>query len=267
MSPEVFSFTDVQIGQWVGMHLWPLFRMASFLMIVPIFGTQLVSTRFRLALALLITMVIVPVLPPVDPVEPLSLAAWAIIAEQILVGLFLGFCVLLLFQLFIVSGQMMAMMMGLGFAAMMDPTNGIQVTALSQFYMLVTTLVFLAMNGHLVMFETLVESFYVLPIGSGGFSLLSWQDLAMRVSWLFASGLMIALPGITALLIVNISLGVITKAAPQMNIFSIGFPLTVVMGLVIFWVSTAGLLPQFQGLTEQTFTFMREQMMLNQAGI
>lgn len=244
------------------MHVWPLFRIASFLMILPMIGTQLVSMRVRLGFALLITVVIVPTLPPVPAIDPFSLNAAAITLQQIAIGLFMGFAVYMLFQLFIIAGQMVAMQMGLGFAQMVDPTNGISVTGLSQFYLMTVSLMFLAMNGHLVAFEALAESFRVMPIGVEALiSTDHWWLLATRISWMFTSALVIALPAITTLLIVNISLGVMTRAAPQMNIFSIGFPLTVVLGLVVFWISSAGLLPQFQMLSESTFQFMRDAML------
>lgn len=245
------------------MHLWPLFRIASFIMVVPIFGTQLVSGRIRLILSLLLTILVVPNLPPVPAIDPLSLAAAAISIQQVSIGVFMGFSVLMLFQLFVISGQIMAMQMGLGFAAMVDPTNGITVTVLSQFYLMLISLLFLGMNGHLVMFEALVESFHVMPIGSGFISADSWWLLAQRISWMFASGLMIALPAITALLIINMSLGVMTRAAPQMNIFSLGFGITVILGLVIYWITLAGFLPQFDLLSGQTFAFLRDTLSAN----
>lgn len=242
------------------MHLWPLFRIASFLMILPMVGTQLVSIRVRLGFALLITVVLVPTLPPVPALDPFSLQAMTITLEQIAIGLFMGFSVYVLFQLFVISGQIIAMQMGLGFAQMVDPTNGISVTGLSQFYLMCISLMFLAMNGHLVAFEALSESFQVMPIGGPSIERDMWWLLATRISWMFASALVIALPAVTTLLVVNISLGVMTRAAPQMNIFSIGFPLTVVLGLVVFWVNASSLLPQFQGLSEATFQFLRDAM-------
>ncbi|WLQ14714.1 flagellar biosynthetic protein FliR [Hahella aquimaris] len=253
----MFEWTDEQIGAWVGMHLWPLFRISSFMMTTPILGTQIVPARVRLTLALLMTILIVPSLPPVPEVDPLSVNSVAIIIQQVLIGLAMGFAVLLLFQLFVVTGQIVAMNMGLGFASMVDPTNGITVTALSQFYLMLVTLLFLSMGGHLVMFEAVVESFRFLPVSAQEVDAWSWWYLASRISWMFASALMIALPAVTALLIVNISFGVMTRAAPQMNIFSIGFPMTVLFGLVVFWISIGGILPQFTVLSENTFDFMQ----------
>ena len=153
------------IGQWVGQHLWPLFRIASFLMVIPIFGTRLVPARVRLGLALLMTIIVVPMIPPVPQVDALSADAVVITLQQILIGVGLGFALTALWQLFVIAGQMIAMQMGLGFASMVDPANGVNVAVLAQIYIITITLLFLAMNGHLVAFEVFIESFRTLPIG------------------------------------------------------------------------------------------------------
>ncbi|MDX5299564.1 MAG: flagellar biosynthetic protein FliR, partial [Gammaproteobacteria bacterium] len=153
--------------------------------------------------------------------------------------------------------------MGLGFASMVDPANGVNVPVLSQIYTITITLLFLAMNGHLVAFEVFAESFRALPIGEGllGAGLVDqdlWWLLAHRITWLFVAAMMLALPAMTAVLIVNIAFGVMTKAAPQMNIFSLGFPIGLLFGLLAVWVMHSGFQPQFQILSEETFAFMRE---------
>jgi len=256
------QFTDAQIGAWVASFLWPLFRVASFLMVVPVVGTQLVPMRVRLGLAFLITLVIAPLVGPVPEMDVLSFQALYVTLQQIFIGTLLGFMFVLLMQLFVVAGQMIAMQMGLGFASMVDPTNGVSVPVLSQIFLISITLMFLAMNGHLVMIEVVVESFRAWPISStilGESSMnrgLLWEML-MRISWLFASALLIALPAITAVLIVNLSFGIMTRAAPQMNVFSLGFPIGMLFGLFIIWVSSRELMPQFHRLSEETFLFLR----------
>jgi len=246
------------IGQWVGQHLWPLFRLASFMMVVPIFGTQLVPARVRLGLALLMTILIVPLIPPVPQVEALSAEAVVITLQQVLIGVGMGFAVTALWQLFVVAGQMIAMQVGLGFASMVDPANGVNVPVLSQVYTITITLLFLAMNGHLVMLDVFIESFYTLPVGLEGLGQTGVWELAHRISWVFASAMLLALPAVTAVLIVNISFGVMTRAAPQMNIFALGFPIGLIFGLFAIWVLHAGFLPHFEQYSRQTFEFMRQ---------
>jgi flagellar biosynthesis protein FliR len=153
-------------------------------------------------------------------------------------------------------GQVVAVTMGLGFASMNDPVNGVAVTVVSQFYLMLATLLFLGMNGHLVMIEVLVESFHTMPIGAAVESghlraLLGWG------SWMFGAALLMSLPAVTALLIINCSLGVITRAAPQLNIFAIGFPLMLVLGLLILWANMASVLPQFERYSAEALEAMR----------
>ncbi len=253
----MLELTDAQIGGWVGQFLFPLFRIASMLMVMPVIGTQLVPIRVRLYLSLAICLALAPILPPMPQVDAISLQAMLLIGEQVLIGVMFGFVLQLYFHLFIVAGQIIAMQMGLGFASMVDPANGVSVPVLGQFLLMLVTLLFLAMNGHLVAFEVLAESFVTLPVG-GGLLLDHYWAIAGKLTWVIAAGLLLALPVITALLIINLSFGVMTRAAPQLNIFSIGFPLTLVLGLFIFWVGLSDFLAHFQTLTSEALQQLRE---------
>lgn len=257
------NFTDAEIGTWVSTWLWPLFRIASFFMVIPVIGTQLVPMRVRVGLAFLVTLLVVPLIPPVPVVEPLSFNAVFITLQQVFIGSLTGFMFVMLMQLFVVAGMMVAMQMGLGFASMVDPANGVNVPVLSQIFLVCVTLIFLAMNGHLVMIEIIVETFRSWPISEQiiGVNSIAREDMWMfisRISWLFASALVMALPAITAVLIINLSFGIMTRAAPQMNVFSLGFPIGMMFGLFIVWVSSNGLLPQFDTFSTETFLFLRD---------
>ncbi|MCY1274558.1 flagellar biosynthetic protein FliR [compost metagenome] len=253
----MLELSNAQIGGWIGSFLWPLFRIAALLMTMPIIGTQLVPVRVRLYLALAICVVLVPSLPPMPQVDPLSLRALLIIGGEILVGAMLGFVLQLMFHAFVIAGQIISMQMGLGFASMVDPANGISVPVLGQFFTMLVTLLFLAMNGHLVVFEVIAESFVTLPVGEGLAGAHLWE-VAGKLGWAIGAGLLLALPAITALLVVNLAFGAMTRAAPQLNIFSIGFPLTLVMGLVILWIGTADILAQYQVLAGEALQLLRE---------
>jgi flagellar biosynthesis protein FliR len=253
----MLELSNGQIGAWVGSFLLPLFRIAAMLMFMPIIGTQLVSARVRLYLALAICLVIMPTLPPMPVVDAISLQAIIWIAQEILIGVMFGFVLQLFFQVFAIAGQIVAMQMGLGFASMVDPANGISVPVIGQVFMILVTLLFLAMNAHLVVFEVLTESFFTLPVG-GGFLVDSYWEIANKLSWVLGAALLLVLPAITALLVVNLAFGVMTRAAPQLNIFSIGFPLTLVLGLVIVWIGMADILAQYQVFASEALQFLRE---------
>ncbi|MFC3853345.1 flagellar biosynthetic protein FliR [Salinispirillum marinum] len=241
------EITDAQIASWVTHYLWTLFRILGFFAVVPIFGAQTVSMRIRLSLGLVCTIALTPILPPMPDVEGVSLTNFIIIFQQMAIGIALGFLVLLMWQIFVIAGQTIAMQMGLGFASMMDPSNGVTVAVLSQWYIVLVTLIFLGVDGHLVVFEVLVDSFYTMPIGVNGLTQGSLMEIVMMGSWMFAAGFLIALPAITALLIVNLAFGVMTRSAPQLNIFALGFPITMLMGIFIVWASFTGV---FGVLTE-----------------
>ncbi|MGH8354514.1 MAG: flagellar biosynthetic protein FliR [Pseudomonas sp.] len=253
----MLELSDAQIGGWVGSFLLPLFRIAALLMTMPVIGTQLVPMRVRLYLALAICVVLMPTLPAMPQIDAISLRAFMLIAQEVLVGAMLGFTLQLFFHAFVIAGQIVALQMGLGFASMVDPTNGVSVPVIGQFFLMLVTLLFLAMNGHLVVFEVLAESFVTLPVGDGLMVGHYWE-LAGKLGWVLGAGLMLSLPAITALLVVNLAFGVMTRAAPQLNIFSIGFPLTLVIGLVIVWLGMADILAQYQVLAREALQLLRE---------
>jgi flagellar biosynthetic protein FliR len=234
----------------------PFFRVAAFFSTVPIFGNQLVPLRIRLMLALSVSVLLFPILPEVPQTALFSLHTILLIMEQVLIGVLLGFMLQIFFHIFVLAGQMIAMQMGLGFASMVDPTNGVSVAVVSQFYVVLVTLLFLVMNGHLVAVEVMVESFRFLPIAGQFFSETAMYSLAVAGSWMFASALLLALPAVTSILIVNFAFGVMTRAAPQLNIFSLGFPFTLVFGIFILWAALAGFLPQYHQLSEAVFSKM-----------
>lgn len=253
----MLALTDTQISTWVASFILPLFRVTAVLMSMPVFGTTLVPGRVRLYLAVAITVVIAPGLPPMPPVNALDLSALMLVAEQILIGALLGFSLQLFFQAFVVAGQIISIQMGMAFASMIDPTNGVNTAVIGQFLTMLVTLLFLAMNGHLVVFEVLTESFTTMPVGSAMLVNHFW-DIAGKLGWVLGAAMLLVLPAITALLVVNIAFGVMTRAAPQLNIFSIGFPLTLVLGMVIFWVSLGDILNQYQPLATQALQLLRD---------
>ncbi|RAU40706.1 MULTISPECIES: flagellar biosynthetic protein FliR [unclassified Pseudomonas] len=255
----VLALTDTQISTWVAAFMLPLFRIAAVLMTMPVFGTSLVSTRVRLYLALAITVVVAPSLPSMPEVHALDISALLLIAEQIVIGVALGLSLQLFFQAFVVAGQIIAIQMGMGFASMVDPVNGVTVAVIGQFFTMLVTLLFLAMNGHLVVFEVLIESFTTLPVGQGLVTANFWE-LVLRLGWVLGAALILVLPAITALLVVNIAMGVMTRAAPQLNIFSIGFPLTLVLGMGILWITLGDILNQYQPLAVDALQLLKDMV-------
>lgn len=226
-----------ELEYWVGAFLFPLFRIGSFFMAMPIFGTQMVPVRVRFGLAFVVTLILIPVLPEIPVYDGISIQTWIVVLNQIIIGTLIGFSLQLLFQSYILGAQIIALQSGLGFASMTDPATGVQVVVVAQFYSMMAMLLFLGMNGHLVMLEVLAQSFFVLPVGMNLFSFDEVMRIVLMLSWVFAAALLMSLPAIVALLIINLAFGVMTKAAPQLNIFAIGFPFTMLMGLIMYYIN------------------------------
>ncbi|WP_024695948.1 flagellar biosynthetic protein FliR [Pseudomonas syringae] len=255
----MLALTDTQISTWVASFMLPLFRIVALLMTMPIIGTTLVPRRVRLYFAVAVTVVVAPVLPAMPPVQALDLSALLLIGEQIIIGAGLGLSLQLFFHAFVVAGQIISTQMGMGFASMVDPTNGVSSATIGQFFTMLVTLLFLAMNGHLVVLEILVESFTTMPVGSGLLVNNFWE-LANGLGWVLSSGLRLVLPAVTALLVISIAFGVMTRAAPQLNIFSIGFPLTLVLGMVILWMTMGDILNQYQPMAVEALQRVRDMV-------
>lgn len=251
------KFTTADITLWVTQYIWPFIRIAAFVGVVPIFGTRNVPARVKIILAFALAIMVVPILPKFQAGDPLSLAGMLITLQQLLIGILLGFIVSIVFSALIIGGQSVAQLMGLGFASMMDPQNGVSVPVVGQFYTVLATIIFLIMNGHLILVNTLVGSFKTMPIG--GHILLNdkfWQ-VVLWSKWMFIAALVIALPAITALLLVNVAFGVMTRASPQLNIFAVGFPITILLGFIAMLVSLPYFVPKIQDIFDQTLHFMR----------
>lgn len=249
-------FTTSQIAGWIGEFVWPFMRIGAMLMVMPVFGGRLVPARVRVLMAVALAAVMVPVIPPVPAVDPLSAEAVAIAVQQLLIGLVMGFMLQLVFSALVIGGHAIAMSMGLGFASMVDPQNGVNVPVIGQYYVTLATLLFLALDGHLVLISVLAESFHQLPIAAHGLSRDVFWTLANWGTRMFAGGILIAVPALIALMLTNIAFGVVSRAAPQLNVFGVGFPVTLTFGFVVIYLTLSNLLPQFQTLLTDAFTLL-----------
>ncbi|MDH4134149.1 MAG: flagellar biosynthetic protein FliR [Gammaproteobacteria bacterium] len=237
------------ITAWIGAFLWPFFRIGAMLMSMAVIGTRALPVRVRLLLALAITVAIVPLTAPAPAVDPLSAEGLWIGAQQILIGVAMGFALRLVFAALDLAGESIGQLMGLGFASLMDPQNGVQVPAVSQFYILLATLMFLSLNGHLLWIETLAGSFQAIPVGAGGLSPEAVWAIVLFPAQIFGWAVRMALPVIAALLVVNVAFGVLSRASPQLNVFSVGFPVTLFVGLLLIFITLPAVLNKVAPLT------------------
>jgi flagellar biosynthesis protein FliR len=245
----MISFTSAQLDAWLAAFLYPLARIFALLASAPFFSNAAQPKRIRLMAGLVITIALAPVLPPIPAVPAGSWVGFAILVQQILIGLLLGFTLRIAFSAVDIAGDLIGMQMSLSFAVFYDPQNAGQTAVLSEFLGLFAVLIFLALNGHLLTLSVLAESFKLLPItatpfSAGGFaSFLAWSSI------LFSAGLLLALPLIAALLIANLAMGVLARVAPQLNIFAVGFPVTLVSGFTVLMFA----IPYFGAALERLF--------------
>jgi flagellar biosynthesis protein FliR len=180
-----------------------------------------------------------------------------VLFQQLLIGVALGFALQVVFDALGLAGQLLANSMGLSFAFNVDPLRGTSTPALGQLYIILATLTFLALGGHVALIEMLVAGLYGLPIGTSGLGQEGLWSLILWGGQLFAGAIAVALPGITALLIVNLAFGVVSRAAPALNLFAVGFPVSLVVGLLVVLMGIAPMQASFTELLAQGFEFVR----------
>jgi flagellar biosynthetic protein FliR len=228
----VISFDEAQILGWVTPLIWPFLRALFLFSALPVLGSRAVPTRVRIGLAAFIALASQPSLPPTAAVPLDSAVAVLLVAQQAVIGLALGFAVRIVFTALEFAGEIIGLQMGLNFAGFFDPLSASTATATSRFFGTLVAWLFIVINGHLLVIMALTESFMAFPIGPEPFAFLRAMQPHQWGAEIFSTGLWIALPLVSMLLFVNLVLGAVTRVAPQINIFAIGFPVTLGVGLL-----------------------------------
>jgi len=244
-------FAQADIVAWLEQYYWSFLRLSALFLASPIFSAASFPVRVRVMLAAVITALVAPSLPVAPDIDVVGAQGVLVAAQQVLIGVAMGFILQMAFAAAVVAGQSIAMAMGLGFAMSVDPQNGIQVPVLSQFYVILATLLFLSVDGHLLLIQYVVNSFELLPVGALALRTGLALDVALWGSHMFLGALLIALPALTALLLINLAFGVITRAAPQLNIFAVGFPVTIFAGFVFIFLTMPSAFKLFTHLFDQ----------------
>jgi flagellar biosynthetic protein FliR len=249
----MISFTEADVLAWITPLLWPFLRALALFSSLPLLGTRTVPVRVRVGLAALVAIAAQASLPPMPQVALDSMAAFMLVLQQLLIGISLGFAVRLVFAAIELAGEMVGLQMGLNFAGFFDPLTASQTTATSRFFGAIVGWLFIVINGHLLIIAALVNSFNAFPVSDEPFVFLQQARPHEWGAMIFATGLWIALPMVAMLTFVNLVLGVISRVAAQINIFAIGFPITLGVGLVGILLT----LP----LMQQPFTMALERML------
>ena len=251
----MISLTEAQIMAWLTPVLWPFIRVLALFSSMPVLGQRNVPIRVRIALSFFIALGVAGTVPAGTGNVPLdSPAAILLVVQQVLIGLSLGFAVRIIFTAIEFAGEIIGLQMGLNFAGFFDPATAQQATATSSFFSTMVAFLFIAMNGHLLVIEAVVQSLVAFPVSPEPFAFLHAVRPETWGAEIFRLGLWIALPLIAMLLFINMMLGIIARVAPQISIFSVGFPITLGVGLVGVMFT----LPLLQG----PFTAALEQMLM-----
>jgi len=227
----VISFTSEQLALWYGAVFWPLVRVLALISVAPLLGHRAVPMRLKIGLALALTAVLAPLVPAPPITDALSGAGLALLAQNILIGLMLGFAVRLIFAALELAGELIGLQMGLSFAGFFNPATGMAQNAVGSFMSLLALLMFIAIDGHLLLLAALADSFRLFPLTGGGGLPLGLEAMVRMAADMFAIALTLALPFLAVMMLTHIVLGVLARIAPQLNVFAIGFPLTILVGL------------------------------------
>ena len=249
----MISFTEAQVLEWLTPLLWPFLRALALFSSLPLLGTRVVPVRVRIGLSALIAIAAQASLPPMPAVPLDSMAAFMLVIQQVLIGVSLGFAVRLVFAAIELAGEVVGLQMGMNFAGFFDPLSASQTTASSRFFGAMVGFLFIAINGHLLVIAALVSSFDTFAVGDQPFEFLVQARPYQWGAEIFRTALWIALPMVAMLTFVNLVLGVVSRVAPQINVFAIGFPITLGVGLLAILLT----LPMLQ----QPFTMALQRML------
>ena len=252
----MISISSAQFDSWLALFVFPLSRILGLLATAPVFNNAALPVRVRLIAGLAIALALAPALPPLSAIAAGSWIGLAVLAQQILIGVLLGFALRITFTAVDLAGELIGLQMGLSFATFFDPSSGGQTPVITEFLGVLTALIFLSMNGHLLALSVLAESFTLLPVSTTPVHAATFSSLMVWSATLFSMGVLLSLPLITALLIANIALGVLARIAQQLNLFAVGFPVTLALGFLVLLLSLPYIGAAMEGLFGSGFQAM-----------
>lgn len=254
----MLNFSSAELNALITGFLWPLTRILGLIAVAPVFGNASVPRRVRVGLGILLAMIVAPSVQVPGGLEPMSMQGLLILTQQLMIGIAMGFSMRIIFSAVELAGEVSSMTMGLGFATFFDPQSRGRSNAVSQFLGLLVLMVYLAANVHLALLSTLVDSFTTMPITVGPMTGNIAEQVVRWAARLFSAGLQLSLPIVAALLITNIALGILTRAAPSLNLFGIGFPITLAIGFTMLGLVLPYLATPMTKLFEETITTIRQ---------
>lgn len=254
----MITINSLDINALIASFLWPFTRIMGLLAIAPLFGNRSIPARVKVGLGLLLSAIVAPTVAALPQMDPMSMTGVLVLAQQFIIGIAMGFAMRIVFTAVELAGELCGMTMGLGFATFFDPQSAGRSSAISQYLSLITLMVYLAANLHLVVLSTLVDSFTTMPVTAMPVGGDLFRQLAGWGGRIFSAGVQLALPVVAGLLITNIALGILTRAAPQLNLFGVGFPVTLTVGFLMLALTLPYLAVPLERLFADGFAMMRQ---------
>lgn len=234
----------------------PLARISAFVVAAPMIDSNTIPPQVKILISVFLAITVMPLIDVPEAVG-WNFGSLLMLGQQLMIGFAMALSLRIVFGVVQIGGQMIAQQMGLGFAAMQDPQNGVQVPIVSRFYSVVLILLFLAIDGHLVIIEIMTGSFLSWPLAAGLPQWSVWEQFLSWTALVFSGGLRMALPAVTVLLMVNMSFGVIARAAPQLNILVVGFPISLMVGLLMMLITLSQMAPLMIEFITEALVVMR----------
>jgi flagellar biosynthetic protein FliR len=225
-----------QLYAWINTFLWPFFRILALLATAPLLGEASIPKKVKVGFAAFTAIVVAPTLPAMPVISPASYEGLLIMLQQVLIGLALGLTMRVVFAAIQTAGEFIGLQMGLSFASFFDPATGGNTAVLSRFMNVMALMLFMAVNGHLLMLAGVIRTFDILPIGASSLDPNGWGVLFEWSSQVMVSGMLLALPLIIVLLTINLALGILNRTAQQLSVFAVGFPISLMVGLLLLTV-------------------------------
>lgn len=225
------TFSEAQLMGWLSAVIWPFLRVLALMTSAPGFATRAIPMRVKIGLSFLVALSVWGLVPGVATVRIDSPGAVAAALQQVSIGLAVGFVARLIVATAELAGELIGLQMGLNFAAFFDPVANTQSSAVSRLFGQIALMLLVIANVHIVLLMVVVRSFEYFPVSADGLSAIRGLHLHELGAEVFAGAFWIAIPVIALLMFANLVLGFISRIAPQMNIYSIGFPVTVVLGM------------------------------------
>ncbi|MCE9549950.1 MAG: flagellar biosynthetic protein FliR [Betaproteobacteria bacterium] len=258
----MITVTSAQLSSWLALFVFPFVRILAMIASAPILGNKQTPVRIKIGLSVLLTIIIAPTLTVQPNIDPASTIGFLVVIQQLLAGLAIGFTMRLIFTAIEMAGDIIGIQMGLGFAIFYDPQNASYTPVIAQFLGILAVLVFLSINGHLIMLEALADSFRAFPVNSTLPAAIALHTLASWGGSIFSNALQLSMPVIGALLISNFALGILTRSAPQLNIFAVGFPITLTIGIATVMLLLPYIVPLLENITHASLSTVLRVMQL-----